>query len=205
MMNCKRSAIVLGVTGGIACGKSEVGRILKNLGFAVYDADRVAHELMKQGTSVYQRVVRHFGNRILADDGEISRSALGGIVFNRPDERKTLNTLVHPAVREELARRITVCRQQEQDAAMLVPLLFESGMESLNWDAVWCVSSKEDLVLERLAGRGFGKKEAEQRVWAQMPLNEKEQKADRVVLNNGTMQELEQATREAVEQARGER
>jgi len=201
----KRKAIVLSVTGGIACGKSEVGRILGEQGFAVCDSDRVAHDLMKKGTPVYRQVVDHFGERILSDTGEISRSALGTIVFEHPSERETLNQLVHPAVRDYLAEWIVSQRQGEQDAAVLIPLLFESGMETLDWNAVLCVSSSTERVRRRLKNRGLDPDEAEVRIRSQMPLAEKEQKADLMVPNSGTLEELEQATRKAVETVRAER
>jgi dephospho-CoA kinase len=201
--NCK--AIVLGITGGIACGKSEVGRILETMNFAVCDSDRVAHDLMKKGTPVYRQVVAHFGERILTNHGEISRPALGTIVFNNAAEREILNKLAHPAVREYLTEWIVTHQESGTDAAVQIPLLFESGMDNLGWDAVLCISSDERSVLKRLCDRGFNASDARERISAQMPLEEKETRADFVVPNSGTLDELDQATRKIVAVIRGER
>lgn len=196
------TSLVLCVTGGIACGKSEVGRVLGEMGFEVCDADRVAHGLMKKGTPVYRQVVARFGERILLADGEISRPILGKTVFGNPEERNALNGLVHPAVREKLAGWIAEKRTMGKDAAVLVPLLFESGMETLEWDAILCVSSSEELVFQRLEKRGLSRSEAALRVASQMPLAEKEQRSDQVLPNLGTLDELEDLTRDAVKRVK---
>lgn len=199
MSNKGRNIIIIGVTGGIACGKSEVGRILGEMGFAVCDADRVAHDLMKKGTPVYTQVVDCFGAQILSDDGEISRPILGKTVFENPAQRETLNRLVHPAVRESLKRWISEKRGAGDNAAVLIPLLFESGMQDLDWDAVLCVSSHEEEIFQRLETRGLSRDDAQRRIHSQMPLSKKEKLADHVVPNHGTLGELELATRKAVE------
>jgi len=197
-----RKFLVLGITGGIACGKSEAGRMLEKMGFAVCDADRVAHRLMEKGTPVYRQVVDFFGTRILSGDGEISRPILGNIVFGNPAQRKVLDGLVHPAVEKELRSWIARQREKEQDSAVLLPLLFESGMESLDWDGVVCVSSGAEQVFQRLEKRGLERGEAELRVASQMPLVEKERRADWVVPNIGTLEELGQSMQEIVNRTR---
>ncbi len=201
MPDIERNALILGVTGGIACGKSEAGRILVELGFDVCDADWVAHGLMKKGTPVFRKLVDFFGGLILSDDGEISRPILGGIVFDNPAQRDALNQFVHPVVREALAGWINGRRQQGRLGAVLVPLLFESGMDSLDLDAVLCVSCPEELVFQRLKKRGLNRADAERRISAQMPLSEKERRADFTVPNAGTLQELKEAIKEAVQKA----
>jgi dephospho-CoA kinase len=198
MSDSKRNPLVIGITGGIACGKSEVGRILGELGFAVCDADRVAHALMDRGTAVFRKVVDHFGEQILTEEGEISRSVLGEIVFQNTQQLKKLNAIVHPAVRHKLEEWICEIRAEEKQAAVLLPLLFESGMQDLKWDAVVCVSSPEKQIFQRLEKRGLGRKEAELRIYSQMPLAEKEQRSDYVLPNTGTLGELELAVRETV-------
>lgn len=193
------SSLVLGITGGIACGKSEVGRFLGEMGFAVCDADHLAHDLMKKETPVYRQVIDHFGIHILSHDGEIARPILGKIVFENSTERNALNGIVHPAVRERLADWIAEKRCRGERAAGLVPLLFESGMETLDWDAVLCVTSPEKQILQRLEDRGIGFDEAGLRIRAQMPLAEKEHLADVVVPNLGTLEELKESIRIVVE------
>ncbi|QBG46495.1 dephospho-CoA kinase [Verrucomicrobia bacterium S94] len=198
MSDLHRKTITLGITGGIACGKSEVGRILGEMGFAVCDADRVAHGLMDKGTPVFQRVIDHFGDEILTEDGRISRPDLGKIVFEDSSRLKLLNALVHPAVREALETWMTARKNENRSSAILLPLLFESGMDDLGWDAVVCVSSSEQTVFQRLEKRGLSPEEAEQRVLSQMPLAEKESRADVVIPNHGTLGELELAVRRIV-------
>lgn len=195
----KRNVLILGVTGNIACGKSEVGRVLGELDFAVYDADHIAHDLMQRGTPVFQRVVEHFGKSILTTTGEISRPALGRIVFEESSQLQTLNQLVHPAIRDELSSLISKNRREKINTAVLIPLLFESGMEVLNWDFIWCVSSSEQLMLERLEKRGFSREEAESRMDSQMSLKDKESKSDLTISNTESLQDLEQQTRDAVD------
>ncbi len=202
MPDSKRTALILGITGGIACGKSEAGRILAGMGFSVCDADLLAHALMKKGTPVFQKVVNHFGSQILSDDGEISRPVLGKIVFEDPAQLERLNGLVHPAVREALEKWIRDQRASGNSGAILLPLLYESGMNDLDWDVVWSVSSSREQVLQRLEKRGFNRIAAEARIDSQMPLNEKEQMADLVILNQGTLQEFEAAIRQAVNNCR---
>ncbi len=205
MVGSESKPVVIAVTGGIACGKSEVGSILNQLGFSVCDADHIAHELMAKGTPVYQQVVEHFGARILAEDEEISRPVLAGIVFEDPDERRNLDRMVHPAVKAQLAEWIQDRRIRVERGAILIPLLFESGMEALDWDAIFCVSSSPDLIVDRLQRRGLSRQEAIRRIDAQMPLEKKERQSDYVIHNQGTLQQLEQATRRTVERLLTER
>ena len=205
MTGDSRNSLVLGITGGVACGKSEVGRILGEMGFEVCGGDRVAHDLMKKGTPVYRQVVDRFGMRILSDDGEISRPILGKAVFANPTEREVLNGLVHPAVRENLEWWVLDIWRQQKKAAILVPLLFESGMETLPWDAIICVSSSKELVFQRLEKRGLDQNEAVLRVESQMPLAEKERRSDYVVSNVGTLGELDQSSRNTVKRVMAER
>ncbi len=205
MSNKGLNVVAVGVTGGIACGKSEAGRILDDMGFAVCDADRIAHDLMEKGTPVFSRVVEHFGARILTENGEISRPLLGKIVFEDPEEREILNELVHPAVRESLAGWINQMRSEGKRSAVLIPLLFESGMQNLDWDAVVCVSSRKEEIFQRLEARGFSREEAAKRIHSQMLLDEKEKLADYVIPNHGTLGELEWAIRNTVAAIEGER
>lgn len=199
MSDSNRKAISIGVTGGIACGKSEVGRVLSEIGFTVCDADRVAHTLMDKGSPIFQNVVDHFGDQILTENGDISRPVLGKLVFDDPSKLCELNALVHPAVRKTLEHWLECQRAEDKPAAVLLPLLYESGMEDLNWDAVVCVSSPQQEVFQRLERRGLSQEEAEKRVLSQMPLAEKEERADKVIPNVGTLGELELAVRKTVE------
>ena len=202
-MNSPQS-IILGITGGIACGKTETGRILSSEGFKVLDSDFLAHELMGKGRSVYTAVVEYFGDAILAVDGEIDRVKLGEKVFGDPSAREALNRLVHPAVIEAAEEWITECREAQEDAAVLVPLLFEAGWTK-GWDAVICVTAPEEQVFKRLEKRGMSKDEAQKRIAAQMPQSKKAAKADFVVENGGTPEMLRNRIMSVVEKIRCEK
>lgn len=205
MPNSVRPPMIIAVTGGIACGKSTVGKILEKMGFSVCDADRLAHEIMRQGTPVFQQIVNAFGTEVLAADGSICRPKLGALVFDDSKKRVLLNRLVHPAVREALEHWVAECRAHAQPAAAQVPLLFESGMETIGWDAVVCVSGDEAQVLKRLKKRGFERPDALRRIRAQMPLKDKEERSDEVIHNLGTVQELEVETMRVVNRLMHER
>ncbi|HKL22608.1 MAG TPA: dephospho-CoA kinase [Tichowtungia sp.] len=182
--------ITLALTGGIACGKSETGRILAEKGFAVLDADTLAHGLMAAGMPVYRKVVDRFGPDTVGENGELDREALGRIVFSNPDALQDLNAIVHPAV-IEVAEEWK--KQQAGDAAVLVPLLFEAGWTA-GWSAIICVSTDEQTVFQRLEKRGLSEDEARKRISAQMPLSEKEKRADFIIKNNDTLDALREKT-----------
>jgi dephospho-CoA kinase len=202
-MNSAR-AIILGVTGGIACGKTEVGRILSAEGFKVLDSDFLAHELMGKGRPVYEQVVEHFGEEILSASGEIDRVQLGKRVFADSQERVALNRLVHPAVIKGAQAWIGACREAQEDAVVLVPLLFESGWTK-GWDAIICVTAPEEQIFKRLENRGFSKEEAIKRIESQMSLIEKATLSDFVIENGGTLESLRRQVCDLVEVIRCEK
>jgi dephospho-CoA kinase len=202
-MNSSRS-IILGITGGIACGKTETGRILSSEGFKVLDSDFLAHELMGKGRPVCGKVIDCFGDSILAASGEIDRAKLGEKVFSDPQARETLNRLVHPAVIQAANEWIDECREAKEDAAVLVPLLFEAGWTE-GWDAVICVTAPEEQVFQRLEKRGVSKNEADKRIAVQMPQPEKAARADFIIENGGTPDALRSRTIDLVEKIRREK
>ena len=202
MIFLNKSSFILAVTGGVACGKSEVGRILQQHGFLVCDADGVAHDLMKKGAHVYQAVVECFGEKILAENGEISRVALGKIVFKNSAQLEKLNALVHPLIRKVLMKKMATFRKSTQPAAVLIPLLFEAKMEDLDWDTILCVSAEEDVVFDRLEKRGFNRSESAERIAAQFSLKEKESRSDVVLHNSGSLDDLESELIDLVDQFR---
>jgi len=199
-----QQSIILGITGGIACGKTEAGRILSAGGFKVLDSDLLAHELMAKGQPVYQKVIEHFGADILAEDGEVDRAKLGEKVFSDPQAREALNRLVHPAVITAAQEWIAECRAARQDAAVLVPLLFEAGWTQ-DWDAVICVTASEEQVLQRLEKRGLSAGEARKRIAVQMPAAEKEARADFSIENNESLEALRSGILNRLERIRNER
>jgi len=193
-VNERRNRHVLGITGGIACGKSEVGRILERRGFAVCDADRLAHAAIAPGGEAQAAVARRFGSGILGADGAVDRSALARRVFGDPRALADLNAIVHPAARRALDRWLAAL-PPDRDAAALVPLLFEAGWTD-GWTAVICVAADPARVRERLARRGWTEEESRRRIAAQWPLEEKMRRADHVIRNDGTLAELESAVAE---------
>ena len=197
-------AIILGITGSIACGKTETGHILSAEGFKVLDSDFLAHELMGKGRPVYDAVVEHFGGAILGEDGEIDRVKLGKKIFADPEERAVLNRLVHPAVIKAAQEWISDCRAMQEDAAVLVPLLFEANWTE-DWDAVVCLTAPEEQIFQRLEKRGFSKEETRRRVAAQMLQAEKADKADFVIENSGTIEMLRSRIVNVVEKIRCEK
>lgn len=185
--------LIIGVTGGIACGKSEVGRILAEAGVEVRDTDIMARETMKIGGAAYDDVVSHFGRTILREGGTIDRGTLGARVFADEAERAALNRMVHPHVRRAWKEWAADVRARNMTGAVLIPLLFEVGAET-DVDVVWCVAASEERVLDRLARRGLSKEQARLRIASQMPLSEKKRRSDYVIENNGALEDLKNET-----------
>ncbi len=186
---------VIGLTGNIATGKSTVARMLRELGATIIDADRVAHEVMRAGTPVHRAVVEAFGSQILCTDGEIDRARLGEIVFSDPQALARLEAIVHPAVLEEVARRIAAAPTPVVVVEAIK--LIESGMAEA-FDALWVTTCPaEERVRRLMADRGLSRQEAEQRVRAQPPQEAKIARADVVISTDGSLEE----TRAQVEAA----
>lgn len=188
------------LTGGIACGKSVVGAILQRHGVAVCDADHVAHAVMRAGHAAYDEIVRTFGRGVVGVDGELDRSQLGRLVFADEAARQQLNAIVHPRVRVAWEAWL---RAQETAgplvAVVIIPLLFEAGMDA-GWDAIVCVRSPPVQQRQRLAARGLSEREIDQRLMAQWPVSEKAARADYVIDNDDSVAELEERTVNVVNQ-----
>ncbi len=185
-----------GLTGGIATGKSTVAQMFEELGARIIDADAIAREIVRPGKDAYNEVVEHFGNEILTPDGRIDRERLGAIVFDDENERRTLESITHPRVFDEMQRRI---KQHAGEGTQLtlcdVPLLFESGAQ--NWlKPTILVYTDPKTQLERLTERDECSEEnAMARISSQMPIDEKKKLADIVIDNSGDME----STRSQVE------
>lgn len=182
----------LGLTGGIASGKSTADEFFKKKKIPIIDSDLIAHRIMEIGQNGYKAVVDYFGTDILNDDQTINRRKLGGIVFNDKAKLKKLNELTHPLVHQEIKQQMARYRANQEKLVVIdVPLLFESGFESL-CNGVLVISITPELQIERLMKRNaFTKKEAIARINNQMPLSEKEKRATYVVANTGTIDDLE--------------
>ena len=183
--------LTIAITGGIACGKSTVGRALEARGIPVQDADAVAHAVMDNDAALNAALRAAFGDAIADASGKIDRAALGRLVFHDAAARGRLNALVHPRVRADLlAWRRGLAVRQPAVCAALIPLLFESGM-ARDWDATVCVAAAPALQEARLRARGLTSDEARRRMAAQMPLADKIARSDFVILNNGGLDVLE--------------
>lgn len=190
--------LVVGLTGGIATGKSTVTRMLRELGAPVVDADAIVHELQAPGTPVTAAIGVEFGPQVLHPDGSLDRAALGRIVFADPARRKALEGIVHPAVRRRISEAVEGHRQAGHPVTVLdVPLLLEGGLDR-TVDQVWLVYVDRDTQRARLISRdGLSPVQAEQRIAAQLDLELKKARATVVIDNRGSVQQ----TRTQVEAA----
>ncbi|MFH1651980.1 MAG: dephospho-CoA kinase [Chloroflexota bacterium] len=191
---------IIGLTGGIGTGKSTVARFLEEMGARVIDADRVGHEALKSGGEVFRQVVAAFGEGILGEDGEIDRARLGKIVFARAADRRKLNAIIHPAMQEMVAAQLKTLRNQGVEAVVLdAPLLLDEGWQSLV-DEVWVTTAPENTVIARTQARTrLPPEEIRARIRSQMPAAEKVKRADAVIENSGTVEELRKRVREVWE------
>jgi dephospho-CoA kinase len=192
--------IWIGLTGGIASGKSTVSSILRSHGVPVVDADHLARQAVEPGSAGFRKVVEVFGTNVVGPDGSLDREALGRIVFADSGARSQLELIIHPRVRELAAQ----ARQALVDAGAKlafydVPLLFEKNLAG-NFDKVVVVACSYETQVKRLMSRnGFTRAEAVQRIASQMPLVLKTSMADRVVLNDGGLNELERGVLQLIE------
>jgi len=180
--------IVAGLTGGIATGKSTVSNFLSDAGARIIDADRIAREVVMQGTPAYDEIRAYFGDTILMPNGDIDRERLGDIIFNDSDKKKRLDAIVHPRVFERSKARIAEIAAKEPDAVVIldIPLLMEADMDR-DLAAVIVVYVPEALQLQRLMARdGIDEKAARARIRSQMPIEEKRKRATCVIDNSGS-------------------
>ena len=181
----------LGLTGGIASGKSAVAAMLRELGFSVLDADSLAHKLIEPGQAAYEEVLREFGPTITDGQGRVDRAKLAALVFPNRAKLDRLNAMVHPRVAELVLRQFGEWqRNGTRDAAFVeAALLIESGIHK-HLDGVvvaWCTPEQQ---LERLAARGLSEDEARRRIAAQMPVEEKLRLATERIDCSGALEEI---------------
>ena len=190
---------IIGITGGIASGKSTVTEFLRQQGYQVIDADQVVHELQEPDGRLYQALLSAFGSAILQEDGRLDRPKLGAMIFGNPDLLAQSSQLQNEIIREELARRRDLLAETETIFFMDLPLLFE--LEYDNWfDQIWLVDVTEETQLSRLMTRNaLSQKEAEKRIAAQLSLQEKRNRADVLIDNNGLLELTQEQLREALQ------
>ena len=195
--NFVHRGLIVGLTGGIACGKTTVAELLAQHGADVIDLDEIGHRLLKKGSPIFDQIVKTFGKEVLDESGDISRAKLGKIVFHDSECRLRLNQITHPAIIEQSwteAQRLATLGK-ERVVIIDSPLLIEAGMQNIV-DIVAVVISDDKTQLDRLIQRSIKQKkplrvkEAQARIHSQMPLSEKVKYADFVVENNGGLDEL---------------
>ncbi|RFU65967.1 dephospho-CoA kinase [Peribacillus glennii] len=190
---------VIGITGGIASGKSSISAFLKESGCTVIDADIAAREVVEPGQEAYARIIETFGEEILQEDKTIDRAKLGNIIFTDKEKRLLLNSIVHPAVRKRMIARKDAAFDREEDAVFMdIPLLFESKLTSMV-DKTLLIYVDERVQIERLMRRnGYTEAEALARITSQMPLSEKKALADAVIDNNGDLEHTKRQVKETL-------
>ena len=181
---------LIGLTGGIASGKSTVADRFVHHGAELIDADVIAREVTQPGTDAYRDIVEHFGRAVLDDDGFIDRAALGEIVFSEPAQRAVLNGITHPPILAEIADQLELLVAFDGCVVLDVPLLVETDADR-KYDAVVVVASREHLQVERLVKyRGLTEAQAKERVAAQAPLEAKLARATHVIWNEDGLEQL---------------
>jgi dephospho-CoA kinase len=196
---------VLGLTGGIGSGKSTVSQYLAKLGAVIIDADKVGHEVYRPNTETWLELVKTFGNRILAEDNTIDRKKLGAIVFCNPEELERLNTIIHPQITNIIKKRIDDYRRKGISVIVLdAPVLFEANAKSLV-DEVWVVIADEATVISRAKARtGLAEEQVRSRIRSQMSNEERIKRAQVVIHNDGTVEELREKVKELWERVKSE-
>ncbi|WHZ01976.1 dephospho-CoA kinase [Neobacillus sp. YX16] len=183
-------SLVIGLTGGIASGKSTVSNMFKEMDITVIDADVEARLAVEKGEPAYQKIIAEFGDDIVLDTEEIDRAKLGSIIFHNAEKRQILNGIVHPEVRKRMNNQVEAARARGEQVIVLdIPLLFESKLTHMVEKTI-LVYVDRDIQLNRLMERNdLSLEDAEARISSQMPLSDKVALADAVINNNGTISE----------------
>jgi len=182
--------LVVGLTGGIASGKSTVSLLLKEKGAVIIDADTIARQIMQPGKPAWIKIVNHFGRQILNEKNDIDRRKLGNIVFSDKTQLEFLNSITHPEIINEIKVQLEYYRNLQKKVVIIdAALLIEVGLLKLV-DEVWVVTVNENVQLERLMARekNLSPEQAKNRIKSQMPQEEKIKYADRVINNNGSIE-----------------
>ncbi|MGD9580646.1 MAG: dephospho-CoA kinase [Vampirovibrionia bacterium] len=188
-MENKNKVYKIGITGGIACGKSVVRRILDGLNVPTIDADEIVHDLLQFDKEVIAKIVDIFGDEITNEDGGINRKELAKIVFPFPDKLKQLEAIIHPYTFIRINEFLD--HSEKTVAAVVIPLLFETNRQKL-FDSVWLITAEEYQQIERLKLRdNMSEDEAKQRIASQMPQNTKKALADVILDNSGPIENIQ--------------
>lgn len=196
--------MIIGLTGGIASGKSTVGSMLVELGARLVDADAVAREIVQPGEPALAAIASLFGQAVLQPDGTLNRAALGGIVFQDSEALAKLEAITHPAIRKRMWDRIHTYKKEDPDGLIIgdVPLLYETNQETLYEGVMVVYVPEEEQVVRLMQRNAMTEEEARRRVSLQMDIEEKRKRADWVIDNSGTLEETrEQVLRFWISQA----
>lgn len=182
----------IGLSGGLASGKSTVAALLRKKGYSVLDADQVAREVLVKGSPGLKKVGEVFGEELIGSDGELNRKKMAEVVFSSLVQLQKLEAIVHPLVQENIKKTRTQLKEKGENVAFYdVPLLFEKKMES-QFDAIVLVTTSQDLQISRMKSRNqWSDEEIQSRLKSQWPLSEKEKRANYVIRNHGNLVELE--------------
>jgi dephospho-CoA kinase len=179
--------LVIGLTGGLASGKTTVAKIFEQLGAKVVDADLIARDILKKGTKVFRKIVEAFGDGIIGKEGEVDRKKLADIIFHDEEARKRLNAITHPPIRRRIVEEIARLKRSANVIILDVPLLIEAGFTDLV-DVVIVVNAREEQQVKRLMSRNrMTKEEALLRIRTQLSMSTKLNFADYVIDNNGSL------------------
>lgn len=183
--------LVIGLTGGIGTGKSEVARLLKGQGAVLVGADELGHEAYRPQTKGWRQVVEAFGSEVLKTSGEIDRQSLGKIVFSDRSKLEILNRIVHPLIGEAIREQIGVLAQKGTAIVVVeAALLLEAGWD-IHVDEIWVVVSDEEVAVPRVVSRGrLTEAEVRVRIGSQMAQEDRVKRASAVIDNNGSLEEL---------------
>ena len=190
---------IIGLTGGIATGKSTVSELLTAYGFKVVDADVASRKAVKKGSKGLDQIREKFGQEAIDDNGEMNRKYVGELVFNNPEQRIELNKIVHPIVREIMEEEKNHYLNEGYNVIMDIPLLFENDLQD-TVDEVWVVYTSESIQIERLMERNdLSQEDAKARVYSQISIDKKSRMADHVIDNLGDKLELKQNLQQLLE------
>lgn len=197
--------MILGLTGGIATGKSTVTGMLRERGIPVIDADQIAREVVEPGKPAYDAIVRHFGRDILLEDGQIDRKKLGEIVFSDESERQKLNAIVHPEVRRVMREEAETAEKNGASIVFMdIPLLFESKLQYMV-EKIVVVYAPAAMQLARMMERDeLEEEQAQKRLRAQFPIDQKREEADFLIDNSRTREETERQVENMLAEIRAE-
>jgi len=198
---------VIGITGGIATGKSTVSQMIRDEGFQVIDSDGIAREVVKRGSQGLDMVIDEFGKDLLMDDGDLDREKLGRLIFQNEEKRRLLNKLLHPLIRESMASRIEQAAASHSVLFVDIPLLFESREDiedsGIELDEVWVVYTDPTTQLNRLMNRNdYTYDEAQARIKSQLDIEEKKRLGDKVINNSGSFENTRKQVKDLLNEYR---